>query len=243
MVLFIMYKKTNVKLTIEEFTNRSKIKHGNQYDYSLVEYKNNRTKVKIFHKKCEQYFEQIPYDHMDGRGCTLCFTNKRKSLDEFIEKAKFLYPNNEYDYCQSIYRSSKHKIEIKCNKCDEYFAVVAKDHLRFGHEKCCNNYISKLETKWLNENNILNENRQYSIKLNKKIIHVDGYNPKTNTVYEFLGDFWHGNPNVYNQEKINPINKKTYGELFFETMNRINSIKKQGYNIEYIWEQDYKRKL
>jgi len=234
----------NIKLTKQEFVRRAGLKHNpSDFDYSLVEYSNNRTKIKIIHKKCNRIFEQTPWGHIDGRGCTLCFTNKRKSLDEFIEKAKFLYPNNEYDYCQSIYRSSKHKIEIKCNKCDEYFAVVAKDHLRFGHEKCCNNYISKLETKWLNENNILNENRQYSIKLNKKIIHVDGYNPKTNTVYEFLGDFWHGNPNVYNQEKINPINKKTYGELFFETMNRINSIKKQGYNIEYIWEQDYKRKL
>ena len=27
---------------------------------------------------------------------------------------------------------------------------------------------------------------------------VDGYDSKTNTIYEFNGDFWHGNPNIYN---------------------------------------------
>ena len=35
------------KLTIEEFINRSNITHNNKYDYSKVEYKDNRTKVCI----------------------------------------------------------------------------------------------------------------------------------------------------------------------------------------------------
>lgn len=35
------------KLTKEEFSNRSNICHNNKYNYDMVEYKNNRTKVCI----------------------------------------------------------------------------------------------------------------------------------------------------------------------------------------------------
>jgi len=40
-----------IKLTQKEFINNSKNVHGDEYDYSLVEYKNARTKVKIICKK------------------------------------------------------------------------------------------------------------------------------------------------------------------------------------------------
>ncbi len=33
------------RIDIKEFCERSNIKHNNRYDYSLVDYKNNRTKV------------------------------------------------------------------------------------------------------------------------------------------------------------------------------------------------------
>jgi hypothetical protein len=42
-----MGKKLNTKIFIE----RAKKIHGDEYDYSLVEYKNNKTKVSIICKK------------------------------------------------------------------------------------------------------------------------------------------------------------------------------------------------
>ena len=36
-----------IKLTQEQIINQFREKHGNKYDYSLVEYINSRTKVKI----------------------------------------------------------------------------------------------------------------------------------------------------------------------------------------------------
>ena len=38
--------------------------------------------------------------------------------------------------------------------------------------------------------------------------YVDGFDSETNTVYEFLGDFWHGNPEVVDLNSINPKSKK-----------------------------------
>jgi len=53
----------------EYFINHAREVHGDKYDYSLVEYKNNRTKVKIIGKF--GIFEQVPNSHLSGRGCPL----------------------------------------------------------------------------------------------------------------------------------------------------------------------------
>ena len=39
---------------------------------------------------------------------------------------------------------------------------------------------------------------------------------------------------------INAITKKTFGELYNETLKRLELIKNEGYNIITIWESDYK---
>ena len=54
------------------------------------------------------------------------------------------------------------------------------------------------------------------INVNKKYYLVDGYNDKTKTIYEFYGDYWHGNPNRYKREDINVINKKNIFRPFYE---------------------------
>ena len=74
---------------------------------------------------------------------------------------------------------------------------------------------------------------------NGKRTSVDGYDPKTNTVYEFHGDFWHGNPVVYNPSDINNKNKKTFGQLYQETIDKENRIRQNGYNLVVIWENDF----
>lgn len=67
---------------------------------------------------------------------------------------------------------------------------------------------------------------------------VDGYCVGTNTVYEYHGDYWHGNPLVYNHIEINPTNKKSYGELYAKTIERDNKIKGLGYKLVVKWESD-----
>lgn len=54
-----------------EFTTKSTLIHNNKYDYSLVEYINSQSKVKII---CPIHcvYEQRPNDHLSGKGCLLC---------------------------------------------------------------------------------------------------------------------------------------------------------------------------
>jgi len=53
------------------FIDKAKDTHGNRYNYSLVEYINSRTKIKII---CPDHgvFEQTPYSHKNGCGCPEC---------------------------------------------------------------------------------------------------------------------------------------------------------------------------
>lgn len=74
------------KLTIEQFTEKSRQKHGYKYDYSLVDYKNNYTKIKII---CPVHgvFEQTPDCHFN-KGCDKCGGTATLTTNEFIEKSK-----------------------------------------------------------------------------------------------------------------------------------------------------------
>lgn len=109
---------------------------------------------------------------------------------------------------------------------------------------CVTNGYSKIQIEWLNsimlrENiNILHaeNNGEYYIT---GIGHIDGYCRENNIVYEFHGDFFHGNPIKYEPNAVNPVSHKTYGELYMKTLERDKLIKLLGYNLITIWEYEY----
>ena len=51
---------------------------------------------------------------------------------------------------------------------------------------------------------------------------ADGYAENINTIFEFHGDFWHGNPEVFHPYKINKVAKKTFGNLYKATLKKEN---------------------
>lgn len=65
---------------------------------------------------------------------------------------------------------------------------------------------------------------------------VDGYCKETNTVYEYHGDYWHGNPNVFEQEAMNTTVHKTFGTLYEKTIQRDQKIRSLGFNLVVKWE-------
>lgn len=73
--------------------------------------------------------------------------------------------------------------------------------------------------------------------------YVDGYCKETNTIYEFHGDVWHGNPELFKpEEKCHPFNPDiSAGELYSNTIERENEIKKLNYNLITIWENNWNK--
>jgi hypothetical protein len=70
---------------------------------------------------------------------------------------------------------------------------------------------------------------------------VDGYDNTTNAVYEAHGDYWHGNPKIYNLDEYNTVCNKTFGQLFKNTLHKELILKKMGYNYKCIWESEWNK--
>lgn len=103
----------------------------------------------------------------------------------------------------------------------------------------CTNIISKKEVLFLDMLKIKEENRQ--IRIDKFI--VDGYDPTNKIIYEFLGDYWHGNPVIFPPDDYNSRAHKTFGELYEFCFNyKFKTLKENGYCVKYLWECDWDNK-
>jgi very-short-patch-repair endonuclease len=84
----------NVRLDLLEFIYKADKIHDNKYDYSKIEYINNRKPVIIICKKHGE-FSQIPFVHLLKHGCPNCIN---KTEYKFYEKIKEIYPTIKRQY-------------------------------------------------------------------------------------------------------------------------------------------------
>lgn len=106
------------KLTNNEFIIKSNKKHNYEYDYSLVDYKNNRIKIVIICRKHGKFY-QIPNSHLNGSGCPECGIIK-SSLNSINNNWLSDFESvhgNRYDYSKVDYKGVRTKILIICKKC------------------------------------------------------------------------------------------------------------------------------
>jgi len=226
------------KKTTVEFIDNCVSVHGSKYDYTKVQYLRDNSKVEILCKIHGSFF-QCPKDHFRlGCGCPECKRDKmRYTTDEFIAKAKNRH-GNRYDYSLSDYTGNQDKITIVC-QIHGKFKQKAKDHLLGCGCQKCNRKISKTEIQFLDIIGIPEECRQYRISGTK--YQADGYDKSTNTVWEFLGDHWHGNPKIKDPNKPICLNSNTtFGDLYKKTLQKFSRLIDLGYNINYVWEFDWK---
>jgi len=232
-------------LTTEEFIEKSKLVHGDLYDYSHVDYKNSNKEVSIVCKKHGEFLQKPVYHYWNKAGCPKC-ANKNITNDEFIEKIKLVH-GDLYDYSNVVYSLSNEKVNIICKEHGE-FIQRANDHLNgSGCPKCCPINYSKKQILWLDFlSKLCNINIQHAENDGEYLIpetkyRADGFCKENNSIYEFHGDFWHGNPNIYKDDDINTITKCTYKELYDKTLKKEEILKNLGYNLVVIWEYDWKK--
>lgn len=128
-----------LKMGTKEFISKSISIHGDSYDYSKVEYIDNRTKVCII---CPIHgeFWQTPSNHLRGQGCPKCgdelvSRNRRSSTEEFIQKAQVIH-GYKYDYSIAEYVTCHTKVKIICPE-HGVFEQTPNSHLRGnGCPKC-----------------------------------------------------------------------------------------------------------
>jgi len=111
----------------EDFIKKSKIIHGDVYNYSKVKYNKAIINVIIICQKHGEFL-QTPNSHLNGAGCHICGGSKKSNTKEFIEKAKEIH-QNKYDYSKVEYINTDTKIIIICKEHGE-FLQTPNSHLR-----------------------------------------------------------------------------------------------------------------
>lgn len=226
-----------------DFIIAAKEVHDDVYDYSMVVYVNMNVPVTVI---CPIHgeFMQSPNRHLAGRGCTICgrkrnASKQRSNTMNFITKAMAVH-NVNYEYANATYYNCKTKIRITCKNHGDFFQTP-NDHLQGYGCPTCTHRISAGGYQWLNSLGILDDatHREVYGLVTGSRYSVDGYDPATKTVYEFLGDYWHGNPNVYSAIDYNPSRKMTFGDLCEQVTIRREQFLTAGYRMVEIWESDW----
>lgn len=232
-------KCSGIRDTVQ-FISKAQQKHGNRYDYSQTEFIGSGKKVKII---CREHgvFEQLPNDHINGHGCKVCSGNNTKTTEEFIDLANKVH-NSKYFYLEK-YKMAHKKIAIKC---PEHGIFYQSPHHHLAGHGCpdCFSRVSRGEKEWLEymEREIGDKiQRQIFFKINENRFEVDGFDPKTNTVYEYNGDFFHGNPWKFEPQKRNNVTNCSFAELHIDTILKRIHLREAGYNVVSIWEADWKK--
>ena len=178
----------STRKSLKTFIEESKSIHGDKYDYSKVEYFNNKTRVCII---CPIHgeFWQTPLKHLQHRGCPKCAIElnadrKRMPLREFIARANEIH-KEKYDYSKVEYKNCETAVTIICPKHGE-FQQAPYMHLNgCGCPMCQESHLERDVRNFLIENNFEFE-RQYKLEnLNRQSI--DFYLPKSNIAIECQG--------------------------------------------------------
>jgi very-short-patch-repair endonuclease len=212
---------TCVKST-DQFILSAKTIHNNIYDYSLVNYVNNRMKIKIICSK-HGIFEQAPYSHLNGNGCPKCAVIKnsgilKKTQQEFINESIKLH-NNKYDYSKVNYINAHTKIIIICPEHGE-FKQKPNNHLNGrGCPSCSQSKGEKIiENILLRKNlNFIKQKTFKNCKCKQKL-QFDFYLPEHNTCIEYDG-----------RQHFEPI-KYFGGEVAFKILQERDKIKENFCN-------------
>lgn len=230
------------KRTREDLMEQFKSVHGDKFIYGDFEYTGNKQKIPII---CREHgeFHQGVKEHYMGSGCPKCAKNGKLNRETFLIKLEEKLGADKVaklDYSDFEYIGYDIITTVSCPKHGPYETTPHKLMCGYGCKRCVSN-SSNSENEWLDGLNISDLRKQCTIRVNGKALIVDGYSPSKKTVYEFHGDFFHGNPQYFHPDDENPVSKKTFGELYTKTKQKQSMIENAGYKYQYIWESEFKK--
>jgi rubrerythrin/very-short-patch-repair endonuclease len=212
------------KLTTQEFIDRATKVHGDEYDYSKVNYKNGHDDpVEIICKK-HGPFLQLPYNHTKGDRCPICVGNQKSNTEEFIKKAIKVH-GDRYDYSKTDYKTNKTPIVIICEKPNHgEFVMTPNSHIgqKTGCPICSESKGEILISTILDGLNIVYDRQKRfkdctNLKTGRycRTLPFDFYLPEYNTMIEYDGiqhfkevGMWGGEDSLKSQQLRDQIKNK-----------------------------------
>lgn len=187
------YCAGHMRKTNEQFIKDAREVHGDKYDYSKVNYINNRTDIIV---TCPTHgdFNVKPDNHLAGNGCPKC-AGKHRTTEELLQLLKDSR-GDRYDYSLASMETmdDHYCIPIICGK-HGIFRQNYRMHLNGANCPVCSNGISKEEF-FLFEfiKNTLGHNDTVSRVrgvLSNPLQELDIYIPSKKIAIEYDGLIWH----------------------------------------------------
>jgi len=215
------------KFTQLEFIQKSKIIHGDKYDYSLVKYINTNTKILL---KCDLhgYFTQTPNKHLLGQGCALCGDISRKNTN--IKRYGCEYPAQNKNIQEKAKQTNIERYGVEYTfQCDDVKEKIKQKNIEmYGVE---NPSQSKIIQKKKKETCLNNHGNEYPLQVN-----IIQEKMKKTMVEKYGVEFSLQSDEI--KEKIKRTNVARYGFIAPIKNNNIKNKVKQTnierYGVEYI---------
>lgn len=168
--------------------------------------------------------------------CTYC--NKPISVTPYQYEEKNMFGDNHNFCSKHCYWEYRSKYYVGDKHFKYEMTPEIKEKIRTKKNNSQKN-INRLDTNiQLIVNSILDKNNiKYTREYITKYYAIDNYLDDYKLMIEVMGDYWHANPNKYNENKY-WINQKQYDGIHRDKIK--HSFVKNQYNIEilYLWEQD-----
>ncbi len=135
----------DLQTRIDNFLIKARLKHGNKFDYSLMNYVDQNVKIKLVCNNCKSIFEQSPKSHLQS-GCPKCANISRSNLhtktqEQCIKDFKKAH-GNKYDYSLVKYKNWKEKVIIICPIHGQFLQEPNIHRMGSNCPKCANHAVN-----------------------------------------------------------------------------------------------------
>lgn len=201
---------------LETFKKEIFEKYKNEY-IVLGDYKNNNTKIKMKHLKCNHEWDIRPKDILKGHKCPVCYGTPKKDLNKF--KSEVMKTHGEKYVVIGDYNGTNSKIKMKHLECNRSW-MVTPNNLLNRKTKCPHCSLKNKKSigilkifNFLNENKVLYK-KEISFKTckNKRLLKFDIFIPERNLLIEYDGiqhfKNWNNLNTLTNTRKLDIIKNK-----------------------------------
>jgi hypothetical protein len=170
-----------------KFVGQARVLHGDKYDYSKVEYVNNKVKVCIV---CPTHgeFWQRPDNHLLGKGCRTCGNiitraSRVSTTDKFRNRSVKVH-GDKYDYSKVEYVNAHRKVCIICPDHGEFLQEPQHHVKGFGCRACAGS-LKKTTEKFISDAKAVHGDKYDYSKVDYKLARI-----KVCIVCPEHGEFW-----------------------------------------------------
>lgn len=206
--------KINSRIPISEQIEEFNKVHNNFYTYPNLTWKNRIDSIDII---CPVHgeFQQKAINHSKGHGCKKCAKEKTSkalqyNLEDVINKANIVH-NFKYTYPRAIYKDSKSKITITCEKHGDFKQKVNNHLSGKGCSKCIENCSKKENVLYEFLSEYFETEQSNRSILGRQELDIVIHSKKL--AIEYNGLYWHSDKfvkNNYHLNKTEKANKKGF---------------------------------